>query len=78
LTGSKLNKLLKEWIGEVVPGVSTHSFRIGAASMMGKLGFSDNDVKAVGRWGSRAFESYIRLPRTKRKMVAEKLAKYVA
>jgi hypothetical protein len=75
LTGSKLNKLLKEWIGDVVPGVSTHSFRIGAASMMGKLGFSDNDVKAVCRWGSRAFESYIRLPRTKRKMVAEKLAK---
>jgi hypothetical protein len=77
LTGSKLNKLLKEWVGDVVPGISTHSFRIGAASMMGKLGFSDNDVKAVGRWGSRAFESYIRLPRTKRRMVAEKLSKFV-
>jgi hypothetical protein len=76
LTGTKLNQLLREWLGDSVPGISTHSFRIGAASMMGKLGFSDKDVKAVGRWGSRAFEGYIRLPRTKRRLVAEKLAKY--
>jgi hypothetical protein len=76
LTGGKLNGLLKEWLGEAVPGISTHSFRIGAASLMGKLGFSDKDVKAVGRWGSRAFEGYIRLPRTKRRLVAEKLARY--
>jgi hypothetical protein len=76
LTGAKLNTLLKEWVGETVPGISTHSFRIGAASMMGGLGFSDKDVKSIGRWGSRAFEGYIRLPRTKRRMVAEKLAKY--
>jgi hypothetical protein len=65
LTGAKLNQLLKEWLGGTVQGISTHSFRIGAASMMGKLGFSDKDVKAVGRWGSRAFEGYIKLPRTK-------------
>jgi hypothetical protein len=76
LTGQKLNKLLKEWLGEVAPGISTHSFRIGAASMMGRLAFADREVKAVGRWSSRAFEGYIRLPRTKRKLVAEKLAKY--
>jgi hypothetical protein len=44
--------------------------------MMGRLGFADREVKAVGRWSSRAFEGYIRLPRTKRKLVAEKLAKY--
>jgi hypothetical protein len=76
LTGAKLNQLLKDWLSSTVPGISTHSFRIGAASMMGKLGFSDKDVKAVGRWGSRAFEGYIKLPRTKRRLVAEKLAKY--
>jgi hypothetical protein len=76
LTGGKLNGLLKEWLGKAVPGISAHSFRIGAASLMGKLGFSDKDVKAVGRWGSRAFEGYIRLPRTKRRLVAEKLARY--
>jgi hypothetical protein len=76
ITSAKLNSLLKEWLGDVIPGISTHSFRIGAASLMGKLGFADKDVKAIGRWGSRAFEGYIRLPRTKRKMVAEKLVKH--
>ncbi len=43
----------------------THSFRIGTASMLGALGFSDEEVKAVGRWSSRAFEEYMLLPRTK-------------
>jgi hypothetical protein len=43
---------------------------------MGRLGFADKDVKAIGCWGSRAFEGYMRLPRTKRKLVAEKLAKH--
>jgi hypothetical protein len=76
LTSSKLNNLLKDWLGEVVPGISTHSFRIGAASLMGQLGFADKDVKAIGRLGSRAFEGYMRLPRTKRKLVAEKLSKH--
>jgi hypothetical protein len=76
LTSAKLNSLLKEWLGDVVPGISTHSFRIGAASLMGRLGFADKDVKAIGRWGSRAFEGYMKLPLTKRKMVAEKLAKH--
>jgi hypothetical protein len=77
LTGTKLNRLLKEWLEDAAPGISTHSFRIGAASLMGKLGFSDQDMKAVGRWSSRAFEGYMRLPRTKRKLVAEKLARCV-
>jgi hypothetical protein len=76
MTGAKLNKLLKDWLADVAPGISTHSFRIGAASLMGRLGFSDSEVKAAGRWSSRAFEGYIRLPRTKRKLVADKLAKY--
>jgi hypothetical protein len=76
VTGSLFNLLLKEWLGDTVPGISAHSFRIGAASLMGKLGFSDKDVQAVGRWGSRAFEGYMRLPRTKRRLVARKLAKY--
>jgi hypothetical protein len=76
LTGSKLNNLLKEWLEEATPGISTHSFRIGTASMMGKLGFSDREVKAVGIWSSRAFEGYMRLLRTKRRLVADKLAKY--
>jgi hypothetical protein len=76
ITGTKFNFLLKQWLSDTVPGISAHSFRIGAASLMGAMGFSDKDVKAVGRWGSRAFEGYMRLPGTKRRLVAMKLAKY--
>jgi hypothetical protein len=49
VTSAKFNLLLKEWLGGLVKGISCHSFRIGAASMMGTLGFSDKEVKAVGR-----------------------------
>jgi hypothetical protein len=41
--------------------------------MMGALGYDDNDVKAVGRWSSRAFEEYLLLPRTKRMAIAKKI-----
>jgi hypothetical protein len=78
ITCAKFNAILKDRLGGLVSGISCHSFRIGAASMMGTLGFSDKEVKAVGRWGSRAFEGYMRLPRTKRMLVARKLAKYSA
>jgi hypothetical protein len=43
------------------------------ASMLGALGYDDDDVKAVGRWSSRAFEEYLMLPRTKRIAMAKKL-----
>ncbi len=39
--------------------------------MLGALGFSDEEVKAVGRWSSRAFEEYMLLPRTKRMQMAK-------
>jgi hypothetical protein len=51
----------------------THSFRIGIASMLGSLGYDDEDIQAVGRWSSRAFEEYLRLPRTKRMAMAKKI-----
>ncbi len=51
----------------------SHSFRIGVASMLGKLGYSDADIKAVGRWSSRAFEEYLRLPRTKRMQIVKEI-----
>jgi hypothetical protein len=41
--------------------------------MLGKLGYSDADIKAVGRWSSRAFEEYLRLPRTKRMQIAKEI-----
>jgi len=47
---------------ELLPGqhISSHSFRIGAATEMGQLGYKDQDIKLTGRWSSGAFERYVR------------------
>ena len=75
LTGRKFNEIIKERLGSCLPEgvdlISSHSFRAGAASMMGTLGFSDEDIKAVGRWNSRAFLEYVKLPRTRRAEIAK-------
>ena len=77
LTGPTLNRILRERLAGVLDDhkILTHSFRSGAASLMGSLGCSDSDIKAVGRWGSKAFEDYIKTPRSKRIAVAKKWAK---
>lgn len=70
LTSSQMNNLLRDRLSGFIEGgdkfFTTHSFRTGAASMMGTLGFDDGAIKALGRWSSRAYETYLRLPRTKR------------
>ena len=40
----------------------SHSFRIGAASNAALRGFSDAQIRLMGRWHSDAFRKYIRLP----------------
>lgn len=61
-----------------IPGryghVSSHSFRSGIATLMGQLGYSDEQIKAIGRWSSKAFEEYLKMPRTKRLAMARHLA----
>jgi hypothetical protein len=77
LTTRRFNCILKERLdGFLDQKISAHSFRSGAASMMATLGYSDKDVKAIGRWSSRAFEAYIKLPRSKRIVVAKKVKKH--
>ena len=49
---------------------SSHSFRAGAASSMAAMGFGDEDIQSVGRWSSRAFLEYIKLPRTRKAEIA--------
>ena len=39
-----------------------HSFRIGVASHAADQGFSDAQIRLLGRWKSNAFQKYIRLP----------------
>ena len=36
--------------------ISSH-FRIGIITMLGKLGFSDQDIMAIGGWSSSAFDT---------------------
>ncbi len=39
-----------------------HSFRIGAATFAAERGFSDAQIRSMGRWQSDAFRKYIRTP----------------
>lgn len=38
----------------------THSFRIGAASTAAALGYSQEQIRGVGRWASKAYLGYVR------------------
>ena len=39
-----------------------HSFRIGAATFAAECGFSDAQIRSMGRWKSDAYRKYIRGP----------------
>ena len=77
-TGTLLNKVLRTCWRKYVPEekgfLTSHSFRTGLASMLGSLGFGKEDIQAMGRWSSSAFEVYLRLPRTKRAEMARRFA----
>ena len=78
-TGKMFNEDLKTLLGSVIDyttmgKISSHSFRIGITTMLGKLGFSDQDIMAIGRWSSSAFELYIRSPRSVRAKTAKRMA----
>jgi len=77
VTTRAMNALIKNLLDPVLPehGISVHSFRTGAASLMGQLGYSDNEIKSIGRWSSRAFECYIKLDRSRRVKTLRKLSK---
>jgi hypothetical protein len=77
LTGTKLNAIMSKLLGPYTDrnkgSFNTHSFRIGLASMLGTLGYSDEEVQASGRWSSRAFETYMKLKRTKRAALGKQI-----
>ena len=78
LTGKRLNEIIRERLRGYVEDerlYSSHSFRAGTASAMAALGYGDEDIQAVGRWSSRAFLEYIKLPRTRRAEVAKAWSK---
>ena len=77
LTGKEFNVYLKKYLAKYTKNskrkITSHSFRSGLASMLGELGFSDAEIQAVGRWSSRCFEDYLKLPRTKRLEMARRI-----
>ena len=77
MTGRKINMLLKTLLREFAcfesGTISSHSFRSGIVSILGSKGFSDEEIKLVGRWSSRAFIRYMKLPRTQRAAIARKI-----
>ena len=80
LTGRKLNEILKTCLDPHVPYqagfVTSHSFRSGMASLMATLGYTTEQVKAVGRWSSNAYERYIKLPRKQRADMAKDIGNW--
>jgi hypothetical protein len=78
-TGKWFNRVLKELLQPHIDyskgQITAHSFRSGIPSLLGTLGYMDEDIKKVGRWSSRAFERYTKLPRTSRAAIAQKLGK---
>lgn len=72
---STLKALLSEHLDYKAGKITAHSFRSGVPTMLGKAGFRDEDIRAVGRWSSRAFGCYTKLPRTKRREMAEEVSK---
>ena len=81
LTGRSFNKHLKELLGKHINykqgKVTSHSFRAGMATLLGQIGFCDEQIMAMGRWSSDSFEKYMKLPRTKRAEMARMIGNHL-
>lgn len=64
LSRTTLTERLRKILSEAgIPGTfSSHSFRIGAATVAARNGVPDHLVQALGRWTSNAYLLYIRTP----------------
>ena len=76
-TGKEFNKILTKLLTDLTEGtdavVKSHSFRSGVATEMGRMGCSEAEIMAQGRWSSQAFKAYIKMGSLKRIQLAEKL-----
>ena len=79
LTAGKFTAIVRDrlrgYLDNVDEAISAHSFRIGLASMLAALGYSEEQIKAMGRWSSRAWLEYVKHPRTIRIEVARRVGK---
>ena len=71
---------LTDWLRQImtsarVPGnFSSHSFRIGAATVAARSGIPDHLIQTMGRWSSNAYQLYIRTPADSLAGLSQKLA----
>jgi integrase len=81
LTGTRMNRLIDQllnpYVDRNIGKFNSHSFRIGLASMLANAGLPDDELQAIGRWSSRAFEVYLKLKRTKRMSVGKKVTELI-
>lgn len=68
-SGQPLSRtLLTHWLKDIFAAAgiqgsfSSHSFRIGAATVAAQMGVPDHLIQAVGHWNSDAYKLYIRTP----------------
>ena len=77
ITGQDFNRslrtLLQKHFDYSQGSITSHSFRAGLASLMGSIGYSEEQIMAIGRWSSRSFEAYLKLPRTQRLQMAKSI-----
>ena len=75
LSNQSLHKYTK-YLAKIAFNAQKPPFRthdgIGIATMLGQMGYSDNEIMAIGRWSSFAFELYIRSARAVRAKTAHK------
>ena len=81
-TGATFQKDLHTIIGPTMTKMgkgkmTTHSFRAGKASELAKHGFSEQEIKRVGRWHSNAYLSYTKLPRQERLLDARAIQEII-
>ena len=71
---------LTDWLRQImtsarVPGnFSSHSFRIGAATVAARSGIPDHLIQTMGRWSSNAYQLYIKTPTDSLTGLSQKLA----
>ena len=71
LTDSLWQIMTSAWIPS---NFSSHSFRIGAATVAARSGIPDHLIQAMGRWSSNAYQLYIRTPADSLAALSQKLA----
>ena len=76
--------LLTSWLRDILSSsgikgnFSSHSFRIGAATVAARNGIPDHQIQALGRWSSSAYLSYIRNPAESLSQLSKQLSRSAA